>query len=129
MRKIGNIIARYFLAVCATTAAGCIMGAFAGVISFVCAGYNNILFGADQGFPFGMISGFAWGVLFGWLILMYGYIKTSPAAAVTLLFALPPALLGNPALAWFAGMLGSIAAVPIVLILNIGEKETSEIVE
>lgn len=114
MNRIIHYLARYIVAVCATTASGLLIGAFIGAVSFGCAGYT-VIFGIDQGFFFGMIFGYIWGVLFGWVVLRYGYIKSSPAAGFTLAFALLPALLGNPTLAWLGGVLGSLVAVPVVI--------------
>lgn len=113
MNRIIHYLARYIVAVCATTASGLFIGAFIGAVSFGCAGYT-IMFGIDQGFPFGMVFGFLWGVLFGWVILKYGYIKSSPAAAMTILFALPPAFLRWAPIALLAGMLGSFVALPLI---------------
>lgn len=114
---VRNLI-RYFLAICATTVAGVFIGGFIGGISFVCAGGYNILFDIDQGFPFGMICGFVWGVLFGWIVLMRGYFHSSLAAMFTVVFALPPALLGSPGFAWLAGIFGSLFAVPVILVIE-----------
>lgn len=109
---------RYLTAIVITTVVGVLIGSMIGGISFACAGGYTVAFGIDQGCPFGMMCGLIWGILFGWLILRCGYLRSSLAALSTVVFALLPAILGMPALAWIAGMFGSLVAIPFVMAIS-----------